>query len=117
MSMNDQQRIEHDLRSIHRWIARLRWFLDARGAPQLTELDGREVEAFPFEWADVVDRIARVGQVAARGSLGPSQLEDLRGITTELVELQPSVKGLRLRYPDLDALVRAAGHPATAQPT
>lgn len=114
--MNEQQRIEHDLRSIRRWISRLRWYLVARAAPELTELDEREVEAFPYEWADIVDRIARVGVIAAEGSLRPSELTDLRGIIKELTELQRPANGPRLRYPDLDALARAAARPAV-QPT
>ncbi len=102
---------------MRRWISRLRWYLVAQDAPKLTELDEREVEAFPYEWDDIVDRIARVGVIAAEGSLRPSELTDLRGIVKELTELQPSTNGLRLRYPDLDALARAVVRPATVRPT
>ena len=115
--MNDDPHIGHTLRSFRLWINDLRWYLATRAASDLSELDERRVESFPFEWDDVVDRIKTMGQRAADGELTSTQLAELRAITAELVEAQPAREGFRLRYPDLDALRRATLQRTASSPT
>jgi hypothetical protein len=115
--MNDQERAEHDLRSLRRWTARLRWYASAYGSPDLSELDEWECEAFPYEWANIVGRVAKVERAASAGILGPASIAELRGIAEELTDLLPTMQRLRLRLPDLEALKRAANPPVTSPTT
>jgi hypothetical protein len=116
--MNEQELAERRVLSLRRWTNDLHWFVSVAGTTNLGEMDERNPEAFPYEWDDVVDRTRRVIRNAEDGLLGPAALAELRGITQELTELLPTMRRLRLRVPDLDALARAASSdPATAQPT
>jgi hypothetical protein len=115
--LNEQQRADHYLASLHYWLDHLRWFEAASGSATLSELDERECEAFPFEWDNIVDRIAAVERAASGEVLGSKALTELRGVAEELTDLLPIMERLRLRQPDGAALPRAAGRPATAQTT
>lgn len=102
--MTSKERAEHDLGSLRRWMARLRAFDAAWDSP---DLDERERETFPFEWANIVGRLARVEAAARRGTLRPSVMAELRGVADDLAELLPTMRRLGLRLPDEDALTRA----------
>jgi len=102
--MTTDERIEHDLKSLHRWAGHLREFAVAYDSP---DLDPAERQAFPLEWANIIGRLAKVERFAERGELQPSALADLHAVAEELTELLPTMRRLRLRLPDLEALERA----------
>jgi hypothetical protein len=114
--MNEQELAEHGLRSLRRWVDDLHWYVRVADARDLSELDEREHEAFPFEWDNIVGRVKKLQALAESGALRPPAIAELRGIAEELTELLPTMQRLRLRVPDLDALARAAGRPAATQP-
>jgi hypothetical protein len=102
--MTTDERIEHHLRSLHRWAGRLREFAAAYDSP---DLDEAERQAFPLEWANIIGRLAKVELLAQRGELRPDALAELHRVAEELTELLPTMRRLRLRLPDLEALERA----------
>jgi hypothetical protein len=112
--MNERQRAEHTIKTLHIWIDDLRWYVATDGSPGLNELDERKRESFPYEWDDVVDRIEKVEQAASAGLLESAALAELQRVAAELTELVPTMQRLRLREPDLDALKRAVDRSASA---
>jgi hypothetical protein len=114
--MNEKERAEHGVRSLRRWVDQAHWYASVAGASDLSELDERERESFPFEWDDVVDRSRKLVGWADAGLLGRDDLNKLRGIVDELTELLPTMQRLRLRTPDVEALARAAGRVPADQP-
>jgi hypothetical protein len=106
-------RSDHYLASLRYWATKLRLIADIWDVP---DLDPRERESLRPEWDNIVDRLSAVETLADSGALRPAALAELRGVAAELTELVPTMKRLRLRLPDLEALERAAGRPA-AQPT
>ena len=102
--MTTDERIQHDLRSLHRWAGHLRAFAATYDAP---DLNPAEREAFPLEWANIIGRLAKVERLAQGGELRPAALVDLHLVAEELTELLPTMRRLHLRLPDLEALERA----------
>ena len=102
--MTTDERADHHLASLRRWCTRLRWIAGIWDSP---DLDVRERQAFPLEWGNIVGRLAKVETLAIRGSLRPSTVAELRIVADELADLLPTMRRLRLRLPDLDALERA----------
>src|ERR1043165_1183252 len=102
--MTPEERGTRYLASLRRWTQRLRWFTAVFGT---ADLDEQEEEAFPSEWNNVIDRLVDVEMIAQRSDLSPDTLAELHGIAEELTELLPTMRRLRLRLPDLDALERA----------
>ena len=114
--MKEQDRADHDLRSLRRWIARLQWFARVHDTVHLSDLEEREREAFPYEWDNIIDRLAKVEARAGRGWLSPAALAELHGVAVELTTMLPIIQRLRLRQPDLEALARATAHTAAVEP-
>jgi hypothetical protein len=110
--MNDEQIAKHYVRSLRLWIPRLRWFASVYPETDLSEFDERERESFPFEWDNIIGRVERVQALVERGALDPDTLAEFGIIASELTDLLPTMRRLRLRLPDLDALARAAGQPS-----
>jgi hypothetical protein len=104
MPMTAEERVDHDLASLHRWAGRLRSIAELWETPLL---DVRERQAFPLEWGNVVGRLAKVEALASQGTLRPAARAELRNVAEELVELLPTMQRLRLRQPDPDVLERA----------
>src|SRR5437763_5835446 len=102
--MTPEQRAARYLASLRRWTQRLRWFAEVWGTP---DLDERERQAFPLEWDNAIDRLIDVEQMAQRGVLRPDALTELHLVAEELTDLLPTMRRLRLRLPDLEALERA----------
>lgn len=102
--MTTEQRAVLYLTSLSRWVQRLREFAEAwdRGA-----LDVRERQAFPLEWDNAIDRLIDIEAMARGGDLRAESLVELRRVAEELVDLLPTMRRLRLRLPDPDALERA----------
>lgn len=103
-AMTTDERADHYLRSLHRWSARLRHFADVHDSP---DLDPAERQAFPLEWDNIIGRLPKVELMAQRGELRPEALAELHRVAEELTELLPTMRRLRLRLPDLEALERA----------
>src|SRR5438046_2170032 len=103
-TMTTDERGYHYLRSLHRWIVRLRHFAVVHDSP---DLDPAERQAFPLEWDNIIGRLAKVEAMAQRGQLRPDAVVDLHRVAEELTELLPTMRRLRLRLPDLEALERA----------
>ncbi len=102
--MTTDERADHYLRSLHRWAARLRQFAAVYDSP---DLDERERQAFPLEWDNIIGRLSKVEALAQRGVLRLDALSELHLVAEELTELLPTMRRLRLRLPDLEALERA----------
>lgn len=102
--MTTEQRAALYLTSLRQWTQRLREFADAwdRGA-----LDIRERQAFPLEWDNAIDRLVDVAALAGGRKLRAESLAELRRIADDLVELLPTMRRLRLRLPDAEALEQA----------
>src|SRR5882672_8214781 len=99
--MTTDERIDHYLRSLHRWAKDLRQIAEIWDSP---DLDERERQAFPLEWDNIIGRLAKVEAMAQRGQLRPDAVVDLHRVAEELTELLPTMRRLRLRLPDLEAL-------------
>jgi hypothetical protein len=112
--MTTDLRADHYLASLRYWAAKLRLLSDIWDAPLL---DPGERESVRPEWDNVVGRVGKLAAMAEAGELRPAALAELRGIAQELTALEPTMRRLRLRVPDLDALARAAGQPASAPPS
>ena len=102
--MTPNERADRYLASLRRWMLRLRWIDEVWNSP---DLDPRERQAFPLEWSNVVDRLAKVQQLAERGALSPAARVELRSVAEELTELLPTMQRLKLRQPDPEVLARA----------
>jgi hypothetical protein len=102
--MTTDELVDHHLRSLRRWAGHLREFAASYDSP---DLDPAERQAFPLEWANIIGRLAKVEALAQRGALRPSARADLHRVAEELTELLPTMRRLRLRLPDLEALERA----------
>ena len=102
--MDSDERVAHEINSLHWWAGRLRSVGDFWESPLL---DDRERQAFPLEWGNVIGRFAKVEEVARRGMLEPESREELRKVAEELTELLPTIRRLGVRLPDLEALERA----------
>src|SRR3954469_21468699 len=102
--MTTDERVEHYLSSLRWWAARPREFAVVWDSP---EFDEREREVFPYEWDNVIGRLAKVEALAQRRAPKPAAIVELRAVAEELTELLPTMRRLRLRLPDADALQRA----------
>ena len=102
--MTADERVSHDINSLHHWAGLLRNMGDFWDSPLLDE---RERQAFPLEWGNIIGRFAKVEALAARGNVPPSSREQLRQLADELTELLPTMQRLGVRLPDPEALERA----------
>ena len=102
--MTTEQRAALYLTSLRRWTQRLREFAEAGDR---NELDVRERQAFPLEWDNAIDRLVDVAALAGGRRLRAESLAEVRRIADDLVELLPTMRRLRLRLPDAEALERA----------
>jgi hypothetical protein len=104
MPLTADERIAHDLWSLHSDAGRLRSLAELGNSPFVSS---RERQAFPGEWSEAVDLFGRLAALAARGALRPEARSELRSVAEELTELLPTMQRLRLRQPDPDVLERA----------
>src|SRR6266540_3848310 len=102
--MTTDERADHYLTSLRWWTARLREYAPVWDSP---DFDEREREAFPYEWDNIIGRLAKVEALAQRQLLKPAAIAELRAVADELTDLLPTMRRLRLRLPDADALQRA----------
>ena len=102
--MDPDERVAHEINSLHWWAGRLRSMGDFWESPLL---DAREKQTFPAEWATVIGRFAKLEELARRGELEPESREALRQVAEWLTELLPTMRRLGVRQPDLEALERA----------
>src|SRR5690242_870588 len=112
--MNTLPQADHYLASLRSWPTTLRLTADLWDDP---ELDPAERESLRPEWDNIVGRVRKLQLLAEAHELRPAALAELRGVAEELTELVPTMRRLRLRVPDLDALSRATGRSGAAQPS
>jgi hypothetical protein len=102
--LTDDERINHEIVSLHHWAMKLRSYSDFWSSPLLKK---QERQAFVLEWDNAIDRLIDVEQLASSGQLGPEARADLRQVADDFTALLPTMRRLNLRLPDLDALERA----------
>jgi hypothetical protein len=103
--MTTDGRADFWLTSLHVWAGKLRSIADFWDSPLL---DWRDRQAFPVEWGNIIiGRLEKVEGLDCQRKLRPSARVELRAVADELHELLPTMRRLKLRQPDPEALERA----------